>query len=102
MTDGPLQSGVLLGKYRIERQLGRGGMGTVFLVYDEALALPAALKGLGSSTDVQDIERRVLREARSASSLNHPNICTVYEVGEHSGWTFIAMEYVDGEPVSDL
>jgi eukaryotic-like serine/threonine-protein kinase len=97
-----LQPGVNFGKYRIERQLGQGGMGMVFLAHDRTLQRSLAIKVLGSSGDAEASHARLLREARSASALNHPNICTVYEVGEASGLAFIAMEYVDGRPLCDL
>ena len=72
-----LQPGVNLGKYRIERQLGQGGMGVVFLAYDATLQRRTAIKVLGSPGDNETSQARLLREARSASALNHQNICTV-------------------------
>ena len=97
-----LQPGVSFGKYRIERQLGQGGMGRVFLAHDSTLQRSLAIKVLGSLGDDEASHARLLREARSASALNHPNICTVYDVGEGSGLAFIAMEYVDGRSLRDL
>ena len=97
-----LQPGVTLGKYRTERQLGRGGMGVVYLAYDATLQRKIAIKVLGSAGDDETSRARLLREARSASALNHPNICTVYEVGAESGLAFIAMEYVDGRPLREI
>ena len=94
--------GAALGRYRIERRLGRGGMGVVFLAYDATLQRNLAIKVLESATHEQVARTRVLQEARHASALNHPNICTVYEVGEESGRAFIAMEYVDGRTLCDL
>ena len=96
-----LEPGVKLGTYQIERRLGRGGMGVVFLAHDATLHRQVALKVLGSPTDDGTARARLLREARNAAALNHPNICTVYEVGEADGCAFIAMEYVDGGPLSD-
>jgi TolB-like protein/Tfp pilus assembly protein PilF/predicted Ser/Thr protein kinase len=90
-----------LGAYRLERQLGRGGMGTVFLAYDTVLHRQVALKVVGAADEAGSARARVLREARSAAALNHPNICTIHEVGEVGGTAFIAMEYVEGEPLSD-
>jgi hypothetical protein len=98
----PLHPGVRLGKYRIERQLGHGGMGVVFLAHDATLDRGVAIKVLGRRDDDEASHARLLREARNASALNHPNICTVYEVGERSGLAFIAMEYVDGRSLRDL
>ncbi|MGH9255207.1 MAG: protein kinase domain-containing protein [Vicinamibacterales bacterium] len=95
-----LEPGVKLGAYQIERQLGRGGMGVVFLAHDTTLHRRVALKVLGSPTDDGTARVRLLREARNAAALNHPNICTVYEVGEADGCAFIAMEYVEGRSLS--
>ena len=96
-----LKPGVKLGTYQVKRPLGRGGMGAVFLAYDTTLHRPAALKVLDERADAEASRNRLLREARNAAALNHPNICTVYEVGEADGCAFIAMEYVEGQPLSD-
>ena len=98
---GGLAPGVTLGTYQIDRSLGRGGMGVVFLAYDTTLHRQVALKVLASPAADETARARLLREARNAAALNHPNICTVYEVGEADGCAFIAMEYVDGQPLSD-
>ena len=100
-ADGGLQPGVMLGTYRIERLLGRGGMGAVFLAHDTTLHRRVALKVLASAANAGVARERLLREARSAAALNHPNICTIYEVGAADGRAFIAMEYVEGQPLSD-
>jgi tetratricopeptide (TPR) repeat protein/predicted Ser/Thr protein kinase len=98
-----LSPGSRLGKYHIERPLGRGGMGAVFLATDTVLRRPVAIKVLVSETDDTDRSpARLLREARSASALNHPNIVAVYEIGEENDFAFISMEYVQGQPLSDL
>jgi serine/threonine protein kinase/tetratricopeptide (TPR) repeat protein len=86
----------MLGSYRIERLLGRGGMGSVFLAYDTKLQRHAALKVIDRLGDEQAARSQLLREARAAAALNHPNICTIHEVGEGNGSAFIAMEYVEG------
>jgi eukaryotic-like serine/threonine-protein kinase len=96
-----LEPGGPLGTYRIERPLGRGGMGVVLLAYDATLHRKVALKVLGSPDGDGTARGRLLREARNAAALNHPNICTVYEVGEAAGRAFIAMEYVDGRLLCD-
>jgi TolB-like protein len=93
---GVLQSGQAFGSYRIERELGRGGMGAVFLAFDTRLRRQVALKVVTGADDVE-ARSRVLREARNAAALNHPNICTIHEVGDTSGVAFIAMEFVDGQ-----
>src|SRR5438045_157207 len=100
MDDEVVHSGVspgtTLGGYRIERLLGRGGMGAVFLAYDTKLQRRAALKLIDGATNDDTVRTRLLREARNAAGLNHANICTIYEVAEANGSAFIAMEYVDG------
>ena len=93
--------GATLGSYRIDRQLGRGGMGAVFLAYDTTLHRPVALKLMAEAADDETSRGRLLREARNAAALNHPNICTIHEVGHASGTTFIAMEYVEGRSLRD-
>src|SRR5258707_7598950 len=89
--------------YRLLNPLGSGGMGVVYRAEDTALWRTVALKFL-STQIVQDPKRveRFRDEARNASSLNHPNICTIYEVGEQEGEMFIAMEYVEGRPLSEF
>lgn len=96
-----LDPGVTLGSYRIERPIGQGGMGAVFLAYDTILHRQVALKVLELPLADLTAHGRLLREARAAAALNHPNICTIYEVGEANGRAFIAMEFVDGGPLSD-
>jgi eukaryotic-like serine/threonine-protein kinase len=90
--------GEVLGHYRIIALLGAGGMGEVYLAHDTKLGREVALKIL-SDRFTHDAERvrRFQQEARAASSLNHPNIITIYEIGEVDGRHFIATEYIDGE-----
>jgi TolB-like protein/Flp pilus assembly protein TadD len=99
--------GQMVGHYQIERQLGAGGMGVVYLAHDTRLGRPAALKLLRPDL-TQDPERmrRFRREARAASALNHPNILTIYEVGQVESPAgdahFIAAEFVDGQTLREL
>jgi serine/threonine protein kinase/tetratricopeptide (TPR) repeat protein len=87
-----------IGPYSIQKKLGAGGMGEVFLAKDVRLGRQVALKLLDPSlTGDAQSRQRFLREARLASTLDHPNICTVHEVGEANGRPFIAMQFVEGE-----
>src|SRR6185436_7483579 len=85
-----------IGNYQIQRLLGVGGMGFVFLAYDPVRHRRVALKVIQGIEDAEASRARLLREARSAAALNHPNICVVHEVGDAQGTPFIAMEYVEG------
>jgi serine/threonine-protein kinase len=92
---------VQIGHYRILDKLGAGGMGEVYRAHDEQLDRTVAIKLLpATSFDDPEARQRLVREARSAAALNHPHICTVYQVGEADGRTFIAMELVEGETLS--
>src|ERR1051325_2261867 len=87
--------------YRISRKSGPGGMGEVYLAEDTRLGRQVALKFLPASFQYDpDRRARFLKEARAASALRSPNIASIYDIGEHDGVMFIAMEYVEGELLS--
>ncbi len=94
-----------LGKYELIEELGRGAMGVVYKARDPLIGREVALKTIradfigGSQTEAQE---RFLREARSAGNLSHPNIVTIYEVGEDQGLVFIAMQYIEGSNLAEL
>src|SRR6516225_5524896 len=93
--------GQRIGHYLIEEKLGEGGMGVVYRARDEKLRRDIALKFLGILPSGSAVtHEKVLEEARAISALNHPNICTVYEVGEADAKPYIAMEFVEGRPLS--
>jgi len=95
--------GRTLGHYRIDALLGAGGMGVVYRAWDASLERPVAIKLLGEHLQADPVARqRLVEEARSASALNHPGICTIYEVAEAEGQTYIVMEYVEGRPLSSV
>jgi serine/threonine protein kinase/tetratricopeptide (TPR) repeat protein len=89
-----------VGHYVITSTLGHGGMGVVYAARDERLQRAVALKMMTLAQD-ETARRRFWREARAAASVNHPNICQIYEIGEDQGELFIAMELLEGAPLSD-
>jgi serine/threonine protein kinase/Tol biopolymer transport system component len=96
-----LAVGTVLGQYRIEGVLGRGGIGVVYRATDTKLNRPVAIKFLSSVVTDDDVRRRFKQEAETTSALNHPHIVTVHDVGEHEGQQYIVSELVDGGTLDD-
>ncbi len=98
---GQIMIGQTISHYRILEKLGRGGMGEVYLAEDKLLGRKVAIKFLPA--DVASDERarqRLLREAKTAATLDHPNICAIFEVGEEDGLSFIVLQYIEGETLA--
>ncbi len=92
-----LTPGTKLGRYEIQAPLGAGGMGEVYRARDTRLERAVAIKVLSSRLCADpEAKERFEREARVISSLNHPNICRLYDIGEQNGVKFLVMEYLDG------
>ncbi|MGH9408555.1 MAG: serine/threonine-protein kinase, partial [Vicinamibacterales bacterium] len=86
------------GRYQLQEKLGQGGMGVVYKAFDTVLERAVALKLMLSAEELDpELRTRLFREARAAGNLKHPNIVTIYDLGEHEGQPYIAMEYLDGE-----
>jgi serine/threonine-protein kinase len=102
----PIPEAERLGRYHLEREIGRGAMGTVYLGRDTAINRLVAIKAIPLASEFSDAELaearvRFFREAETAGRLNHPNIVTIYDVGEERGLAYIAMEYLQGKHLSD-
>src|SRR5437879_13912422 len=98
----PIPVGTKFGRYEIRGKLGEGGMGEVYLAQDTTLDRKVALKILPADVaSNRDRMERFIREAKSAAALNHPNIAQIFEIGEHDGTHFIAMEFVEGVTLRD-
>ncbi|MCI0329866.1 MAG: protein kinase [candidate division Zixibacteria bacterium] len=96
-------TGTEFAHYKTIKKLGAGGMGEVYLAEDTKLNRKVALKFLSTGQSIDpEVKGRFTQEAQAAAALNHPNIITIYEVGEYQDRAYIAMEYVDGKPLKDL
>src|SRR5881397_1392622 len=98
-----IRAGTKLGRYEIRPKIGSGGMGEVYLAQDTKLDRKIALKVL--PPDVASNRNRMerfVREAKSAAALNHPYIAQIFEIGEHAGTHFIAMEFIDGVTLNEM
>ena len=93
--------GTTIGIYRLDHQLGEGGMGTVYLATDTRLNRAVAIKFVSSDVADASARRRFQREAQLASSLNHPHILTVYDAGEQDGRQYLVSELIDGGTLRD-
>src|SRR5262245_13475504 len=92
-----------LGKYRIVERIGRGGMGMVYKAHDPMLDRTVALKVISADGDVTDeLRARFFREAQACARLNHPNVITVYDMGDEDGSLYIVMEFLEGEELRQL
>jgi len=100
--DGPGSGTPLrIGRYAIAGKLGAGGMGIVYQAYDERLQRTVALKVILGLEHDDTVRKRFWREARAAASVNHPNVCQIYDVGEDGGNLFITMELLEGTPLTE-
>jgi hypothetical protein len=100
-TSSELAAGVRLGHFRIDRKLGAGGMGEVYLATDLALDRPVAVKVLPSGVASGSARERLIKEARAQARVHHPNVAHIYFIGEETGRLYFAMEYVTGKTLAD-
>src|SRR5688572_10456198 len=96
-----LQAGVRFGPYEILSVLGAGGMGEVYLARDTRLDRQVAIKILSLELSSEGLKQRFDREARTLSSLTHPHICALHDIGSQDGVDFLVMEYLEGETLSE-
>ncbi len=97
----PLEAGTRLGPYEILSPLGAGGMGEVYKARDTRLDRTVAIKLLlAHVADDPDLRQRFEREAKTISSLNHPHICTLHDIGQQDGIDYLVMEYLEGETLA--
>jgi Tol biopolymer transport system component len=98
----PLEPGTMLGPYRIEEPVGAGGMGEVYRALDTRLDRTVAIKVLSSHLSSRpDLQSRFEREAKTISSLQHPNVCSLFDVGRENGVDFLVMEYLEGQSLAE-
>jgi serine/threonine protein kinase len=98
----PIETGKQLGPYVIESPAGAGGMGEIYKAKDTRLDRAVAIKVLPDGVAGNpDLRARFEREAKAISSLNHPHICTLYDVGQEDGIDFLVMEYIEGKTLSE-
>src|SRR3974390_2366694 len=91
-----------LGHYRLTAKIGEGGMGVVYRAVDEELNREVAIKVLALGMLEQLGRDHLLKEAQTASALNHPNICTIYQIGRVDGGFYLVMELIEGQPLNQL
>ncbi len=102
MSPMPLSPGTQLGPYAVLSAIGSGGMGEVYKAKDTRLDRTVAIKVLPSHLSANaELRERFEREARTVSNLNHPNICTLHDIGSQDGVDFLVMEYIEGETLAD-
>src|SRR6266702_860898 len=98
-----ISTGTRLGRYEIRSKIGEGGMGEVYLAEDSQLDRKVALKILPSDVaSNRDRMERFIREAKSAAALSHPNIAQIFEIGEHDGTHYLAMEFIEGITLREM
>jgi serine/threonine protein kinase len=88
-----------IGRYRVTRRLGQGGMGVVYAAHDDRLDRAVAIKRIRDAAGDSALRERLLREARAAARINHPNVCHVYELAEEGPELYLVMELLEGEPL---
>jgi serine/threonine protein kinase len=89
-----------VGRYRVDRELGRGGMGVVYAAYDTQLERPVAIKMLGPAATDAQARKRLWREARAGARIRHPNVCHLYEIAEENNELFLVLELLEGESLA--
>src|SRR4029450_7763277 len=91
-----------IGRYEIQERIGSGGMGTLYIARDPTLNRFVAIKLLHADLDTTEVRERFTREARATGALNHPNIVTIHDYGDHENSPYIVMEYIRGETLLEI